>query len=78
MSEKEMKNETLCQSVMWVAKSLLKKGCTQKGLEVGVVDPVYFTAVILLIVVSSVATPLALKALFTKMPPVPHPSQAKA
>ena len=50
----------------------------QKGLEVGVVDPVYFTAVILLIVVSSVATPLALKAMFTKMPPVPHPSQAKA
>ena len=36
----------------------------------------YFTAVILLIVVSSVATPLALKAMFTKHPPVPHPSQA--
>ena len=50
----------------------------QKGLEVGGVDPVYFTAVILLIVVSSVATPLALQALFTKMPPVPHPSQTKA
>ena len=50
----------------------------QKGLEIGVVDPVYFTAVILLIVVSSVATPLVLKALFTKMPPVPHPSQTKA
>ena len=50
----------------------------QKGLAVGVVDPVYFTAVILLIVVSSVATPLVLKALFTKMPPVPHPSQTKA
>ena len=49
----------------------------QKGLEVGVVEPVYFTAVILLIVVSSVATPLSLKALFTKMPPVPHPSEAK-
>ena len=49
----------------------------QKGLEVGVVEPVYFTAVILLIVVSSVATPLALKALFTKMPPVSHPSEAK-
>ena len=47
----------------------------QKGLEVGVVDPVYFTAVILLIVVSSVLTPLALKVLFTKMPPQPHPSQ---
>ena len=48
----------------------------QKGLEVGVVDPVYFTAVILLIVVSSVLTPLVLKVLFTKMPPQPHPSQA--
>ena len=48
----------------------------QKGLDVGVVDSVYFTAVILLIVVSSVATPLALKAMFTKRPPVPHPSQA--
>ena len=47
----------------------------QKGLEIGVVDSVYFTAVILLIVVSSVATPLVLKALFTKHPPVPHPSQ---
>ena len=50
----------------------------QKGLEVGVVDPVYFTAVILLIVVSSVATPLVLKLLFTKHPPKPHPSQAEA
>ncbi len=28
----------------------------QKGLAIGVVDPVYFTAVILLIVVSSVTT----------------------
>ncbi len=50
----------------------------QKGLEVGVVDPVYFTAVILLIVVSSVATPLVLKNLFVKMPPKPHPSQVQA
>ena len=49
----------------------------QKGLEVGVVDPVYFTAVILLIVVSSVLTPLVLKVLFTKMPPQAHPSQAR-
>ena len=47
----------------------------QKGLEVGVVDSVYFTAVILLIIVSSVATPLVLKALFAKMPPEPHPAQ---
>ena len=50
----------------------------QKGLAIGVVDAVYFTAVILLIVVSSVATPLVLKALFTKQPPQPHPSQVQA
>ena len=50
----------------------------QKGLDIGVVDPVYFTAVILLVVVSSVATPLVLKVLFTKAPPTPHPSQSKA
>ena len=50
----------------------------QKGLAVNVVEPVYFTAVILLIVVSSVATPLVLKNLFTKMPPQPHPSQLKS
>ena len=50
----------------------------QKGLEVGVVDPVYFTAVILLIVVSSVATPLGLKNLFVKMPPQTHPTQVQA
>lgn len=35
------------------------------------VDSVYFTAVILLIVVSSVATPIALKLLFHKYLPVP-------
>lgn len=50
----------------------------QKGLEVNAVDPVYFTAVILLIVVSSVATPLVLKNLFHKMPSQPHPSQITA
>ncbi|MBQ8281838.1 MAG: cation:proton antiporter [Lachnospiraceae bacterium] len=36
----------------------------QKGLAVGLVDPVYFAAVILLIIVSSVATPILLKVLF--------------
>lgn len=38
----------------------------QKGLGAGVVDSVFFTAVILLIVVSSIVTPLALKGLFAK------------
>lgn len=31
-------------------------------------DPVYFTSVILLIIVSSVITPLALKALYVRYP----------
>lgn len=38
----------------------------QKGLAVGLIQPVYFTAVILLIIVSSVATPLILKTLFAR------------
>ena len=38
----------------------------QKGLGVGVVDSVFFTAVLLLIVVSSIITPLVLKGLFAK------------
>lgn len=36
----------------------------QRGLSVGLLDPRYFTAVILLIVISSVATPIALKLLY--------------
>lgn len=49
----------------------------QKGLAAGVVEPVYFTAVILMIVVSSVATPLALKALFGRDPAQPAPADAQ-
>lgn len=40
----------------------------QKGLSVGLMEPVYFTAVILLIMVSSIATPIILKILYTKYP----------
>lgn len=40
----------------------------QKGLSVGLMTPVYFTAVILLIIVSSVATPIILKVLYAKEP----------
>ncbi|MBR6769735.1 MAG: cation:proton antiporter [Lachnospiraceae bacterium] len=38
----------------------------QKGLSVGLLTPVYFTSVILLIIVSSVFTPILLKMLYTK------------
>lgn len=37
---------------------------SQKGLSVGLISPVYFSAVILLILVSSIATPVLLKLLF--------------
>ncbi len=39
---------------------------SQKGLAVGMISSVYFTAVILLIIVSSVATPIILKFLYSK------------
>lgn len=42
---------------------------SQKGLSVGLVSPVYFTAVILLIITSSIATPIILKILYSKNPP---------
>ena len=38
----------------------------QKGLSAGVLDSVYFPAVILLIIVSSIVTPIVLKLLFAK------------
>ena len=39
---------------------------SQKGLAVGLLEPVYFTSVILLIIVSSITTPILLKFLFSK------------
>lgn len=39
---------------------------SQKGLSVGLVEPVYFTSVILLIIISSIATPILLKILFAR------------
>ncbi len=39
---------------------------SQKGLSVGLLNPAYFTSVILLIIVSSIATPILLKVLYAK------------
>ena len=39
---------------------------SQKGLSIGLLEPEYFTAVILLIIVSSVTTPIILKVLYSK------------
>ena len=44
---------------------------SQKGLSVGLLDPVYFTSVILLIIISSVLTPIMLKYLYAKAPEAP-------
>lgn len=38
----------------------------QKGLSVGLLTPVYFTSVILLIIVSSISTPIILKLLYSR------------
>ena len=38
----------------------------QKGLSVGLLTPVYFTAVILLIIVSSISTPIILKVIYAR------------
>ena len=43
----------------------------QKGLGVGLLDAKYFTSVILLILCSSIATPIILKYLYTKWPEAP-------
>ncbi len=40
----------------------------QKGLAVGLMDPLLFTPVIVLIIVSSIMTPIILKVLYTKHP----------
>ena len=50
----------------------------QKGLAAGLVDSVYFASVILLIVVSSIATPILLKSLFSGNggPDSPEPQAA--
>ena len=39
---------------------------SQRGLSVGLLEPIYFTSVILLIIVSSIATPIILKVLYSK------------
>lgn len=39
---------------------------SQKGLSVGLLTPVYFTSVILLIIISSIATPIILKLLYAR------------
>ncbi len=50
---------------------------SQKGLSVGLLSPVYFTAVILLIIFSSILTPIILKILYSKTPTQESPKIAE-
>lgn len=56
----------------------------QKGLAVGLLEPVLFSAIILLIIISSIVTPIVLKVLYRKDPPseegqpAPQPAVAQA
>ena len=70
------------QQSMKIGVGMMNRGevaliVAQKGLAVGLVEPVYFTAVIILILVSAVITPVGLKVLYTKYPE-PRDSAAAA
>lgn len=59
-------NDSLKVGVGMMTRGEVALIVSQKGLSVGLISPVYFSSVILLILVSSVSTPVILKALFTK------------
>lgn len=50
----------------------------QKGMSIGLLDPVYFTSVILLIITSSILTPILLKLLYSKHPEEPEAGEELA
>ena len=64
-------NESLICGVGMMTRGEVALIVSQKGLSVGLISPVYFSAVILLILVSSIATPVLLKLLFAKAPKEP-------
>lgn len=59
-------NDSLKVGVGMMTRGEVALIVSQKGLSVGLISPVYFSSVILLILVSSVSTPVILKALFSK------------
>ena len=59
-------NESLICGVGMMTRGEVALIVSQKGLSVGLISPVYFSAVILLILVSSISTPVLLKILFSK------------
>ena len=59
-------NDSLKAGVGMMTRGEVALIVAQKGLQAGLVDSVYFSAVILLIIISSVLTPFCLKILFSK------------
>lgn len=61
-------NESIKIGVGMMTRGEVALIVAQKGLAVGLLDPTYFTAVILLIVCSSILTPVLLKLLYARFP----------
>ena len=61
-------NESLKIGIGMMTRGEVALIVAQKGLAVGLMDSSYFTAVILLIIISSIATPILLKFLYHKFP----------
>ena len=61
--------ESLAVGVGMMTRGEIALIVAQKGLDVGMLDPMFFTPVIILIIVSSVLTPIFLKLLFNEPSP---------
>ena len=59
-------NDSLKVGVGMMTRGEVALIVAQKGLAVGLLQPIYFTAVILLIIISSIAAPISLKLLYAK------------
>ena len=62
-----------CEEALKIGVGMMTRGevaliITNKGLSLGIIDSSYFTAVILLIIISSIAVPILLKVLYSKYP----------
>ena len=61
-------NESLKIGIGMMTRGEVALIVSQKGLSVGLMNPVYFTSVIFLIIISSISTPIILKLLYQKTP----------
>lgn len=59
-------NDSLIVGIGMMTRGEVALIVAQKGLSVGLLDPLYFTPIIILIIVSSILTPICLKGLFKR------------